>query len=109
MLAVTSSDGRNARRLLRLRERATHLESRIAQRDGSGQPTSYEEAELSALREAIARWEIFDQRLASDVATLKARLLVVSAEERVAILDDLFDGWCAECGGEMPCHCWNDE
>jgi hypothetical protein len=34
----------------------------------------------------------------------------MSEDERVALRDALFDGYCQECGGNrLPCHCIRDD
>lgn len=44
------------------------------------------------------------------VAVLRDRMERMSDDERITLLDSLFDGYCKHCGSYLlPCHCMNDE
>jgi len=45
------------------------------------------------------------------VALLRERIAVLTPDARLAILDELMDGFCPHCGGTggRSCQCWNDE
>lgn len=46
------------------------------------------------------------------IAVLRDRMEKMNGEERLAILEQLFDGYCIHCGDRHPdygkCQCWND-
>lgn len=46
------------------------------------------------------------------ITVLRSRMEIMSSQERLAILEQLFDGYCIHCGDRHPdygkCQCWND-
>lgn len=44
--------------------------------------------------------ELYDLR-----PTLLEQLTQLTPEQR----HEIFAHWCKHCGGDKPCHCWNDE
>ena len=50
------------------------------------------------------------EKTANLVHELRLNMQSMDADERVEMLDKLFDGYCVHCGSEfLPCYCLNDE
>lgn len=47
------------------------------------------------------------------VKAVKARIALMTDEERLALIDALTESFCGFCGRSLAnnevCHCWNDE